>query len=239
MRAKLAEILRDPPQIHREETEVTRDFSTSGLSPKLARSVNSTQVKNYGIGSAVVQFIFDHIDADSESLETGCGLSTLVFATKKAKHTSVTADPDEPVRLGEYAQKHQIDLGTIRFLAEPSEKALPKFSTAGLDLVLLDGKHAFPWPIVDWFYTADLLKRGGVMLVDDCNMRSVGVLVDFLKSESDRWCHVAKLGRTEIFEKKADSALDVAWRMQPWMAQSLQIRDIARRIRDRVRSLTR
>jgi hypothetical protein len=60
---------------------------------------------------------------------------------------------------------------------------LPRCQLANLDLILLDGKHAFPWPVVDWFYTADRLKQGGLMIIDDAQMRSVGVLRDFMAAD--------------------------------------------------------
>ena len=54
------------------------------------------------------------------------------------------------------------------------------------------------------------------MLLDDCDMRPVAVLVDFLKQEEDRWRHLGRRDRTEVFQKVRSDALDVAWHMQPW-----------------------
>jgi hypothetical protein len=43
----------------------------------------------------------------------------------------------------------------VRFAPEASESYLPRSEELDLYLVLLDGKHAFPWPVIDWIFTAD------------------------------------------------------------------------------------
>jgi hypothetical protein len=95
---------------------------------------------------------------------------------------------------------------------------LPRCEAEDLDLVLIDGKHAFPWPIIDWFFTADKLKRrNGIVVLDDLQMSSVSMLGDFLR-EDPRWRLVQSLGRRAlIVEKIAESIHDVAWRMQPYI----------------------
>jgi hypothetical protein len=70
--------------------------------------------------------------------------------------------------------------------------------------------------MVDWFYTADRLRRDGLMLLDDIQMRSVSVLVDFMHSDSGwEFCQEFS-GKTAMFRKTKDRVLDVAWHMQPW-----------------------
>jgi hypothetical protein len=62
----------------------------------------------------------------------------------------------------DYAADNGISLDSIHFVCQASEVYLPRSELSALDLVLLDGKHAFPWPMVDWFYSADRLKQGGL-----------------------------------------------------------------------------
>jgi hypothetical protein len=93
---------------------------------------------------------------------------------------------------------------------------LPRCELADLDVVLLDGKHAFPWPMVDWFYTADRLKQGGLMIVDDVQMRSVGLLYNFMATDS-AWNLVRDFtAKTLVFRKMRPLVHDIAWHMQPW-----------------------
>ena len=108
-------------------------------------------------------------------------------------------------------------MATVRFVAEPSDRYLPACDVNSLDLVLLDGKHAFPWPIIDWFYTADRLKVGGLMILDDTQLRPVRVLADFLMADVDRWRLEGKPGgRTSIFRKLTGPVHDATWKMHPW-----------------------
>jgi hypothetical protein len=116
----------------------------------------------------------------------------------------------------EYASTNGIDLASVKFVPEPSEQYLPRGDESDLDLVLLDGKHAFPWPMVDWFFTADRLKQGGLMLLDDAQMRSVAVLAEFMLADPG-WAFVCGFeGKTLAFRKVRKKVLDVAWHMQPW-----------------------
>jgi hypothetical protein len=130
-------------------------------------------------------------------------------------------------------------LDTVRFVAEPSERYLPGCNAANLDLVLLDGKHAFPWPMVDWFFTADSIRRGGLLLLDDAQMRSVAVLSEFLSADPG-WQLIRNFsGRTIAFRKTRNKVLDVAWHMQPWTVATWYTRpkSLIKRIKRRLAKL--
>jgi hypothetical protein len=151
------------------------------------------------------------------TLETGSGISTLVFALGGVQHTAVSPDPEEHAELRAYAGSVGVDLTRVNLVPEPSDRYLPACGLNGLDVVFLDGKHAFPWPIIDWFYTADRLKLGGLMILDDTQLRPVRVLEDFLIADVDRWRFEGKPGgRTSIFRKLAHPVHDTTWKMHPW-----------------------
>jgi hypothetical protein len=63
-----------------------------------------------------------------------------------------------------------------------------------LDIVFIDGMHAFPWPILDWYSTADHLKVGGLMIIDHTQLPSVGILSEFLRVDSPRWLFAKTVG---------------------------------------------
>ena len=107
-----------------------------------------------------------------------------------------------------------------------------------LDIVFVDGKHAFPWPILDWYYTAERLKVDGLLLLDDSSMPSVRILSEFLKADLPRWQFIKTAGdRTDVFMKVAAPIHDIAWHEQPWVApDALQI--FLDRGRGRLRRLT-
>jgi len=214
----LERIIAARPDFHSRETELLRSFDPgeSLLPEEEARRVAEPGLTCYGIEGEVLRFIAESVDNNSRTLETGAGCSTLVFAHRKAQHTAITPSATEIDLIREYAVANYIDLTNVKFVPESSERYLPRGRDPDLDLVLLDGKHAFPWPIVDWFFTADLLKLGGLMVVDDAQMRSVAVLAEFMRADPG-WAFVRDFGeKTLVFRKTREKVLDVAWHMQPW-----------------------
>jgi predicted O-methyltransferase YrrM len=218
----LERVISTRPKFHASETEIQRSFGPgeSFLPEAQARELGSSGLTCYGIGEDVLRFLAETVGEGQRTLETGAGCSTLVLALCKARHTAVTPSESEIRRIREYADANGISLADVNFVPEPSERYLPRGDASELDLVLLDGKHAFPWPMLDWFFTADRLKKGGLMLLDDAQMRSVSVLAEFMRADPG-WEFVRSFeGKTLAFRKARDKVLDVAWHMQPWTVAS-------------------
>ncbi len=118
-----------------------------------------------------------------------------------------------------YAAEKKISLLHHRFINELSEEALPKLLLNNpLNFILIDGKHAFPWPFIDWFYSVVHLRKNGILMVDDTHLLSGKILCDFMKKDPN-WEFLEILdGRTEIFRKTTDDVRNVAWHMQPFLA---------------------
>ncbi len=49
----------------------------------------------WGLTEAALRFIYGNIDDQSATLETGCGMSTVVFALKGSRHTVIAPAPGE------------------------------------------------------------------------------------------------------------------------------------------------
>ena len=161
----LKQILEERPKFHTGETELplARKFriEETQLSPELAKKLIDGQKACYGFSDDVLLYLSTVVAKGYRTLETGAGISTLVFALNGAEHVCITPNQSEITAIRHYAEEKQIDLSGVTFVVECSEQFLPIHNYSGLDLVLIDGKHAFPWPILDWFYTADALKQGG------------------------------------------------------------------------------
>jgi predicted O-methyltransferase YrrM len=214
----IEKLMADRPTFHRSETEIDRSFqpNESRLAPQTAEQFAAGGATCYAVAPEVLRFLADSVSANSKTLETGAGLSTLIFGVRTAQHVAVTPSKSEISSIRNYAADNSISLDSVSFICEPSEDYLPRCQLADLDLILLDGKHAFPWPMVDWFYTADRLKQGGLMIIDDAQMRSVGVLRDFMAADP-AWNLVTDFaGKTVVFQKTRPCVHDVAWHMQPW-----------------------
>ena len=215
---KLQRLLNERPAFHEGETEIGRSFENreSLLSVKAINDIKNGQARCYGLKKEVLSFIFENANESSKTLETGAGCSTLVFALSGAEHIAVTPSLSEIDLISRYAATHDIAMNKVRFVQESSDQFLPVSKEDGFDIVLLDGKHAFPWPVIDWFYTADKLKQGGLMIIDDIEMRSVSMLVDFMKADTS-WEEVNEFsGQAIVFKKIKQSVHDVAWHMQPF-----------------------
>ena len=213
---KLEQVIRERPNFHRSETEIDRVFGPeeSFLPHAAAVELATPGLTCYGIESDVLGFIADNVGQESRTLETGAGCSTLIFALCGCRHIAITPSESEIRLVSEYAAEREISLSNVQFVQEPSERYLPRCGANGFDLILLDGKHAFPWPILDWFFTADRLQRGGLMIVDDVHLRSVAVLCDFMRIDS-RWKLIRDFShKTLAFKKIRDGIHDVAWHMQ-------------------------
>jgi predicted O-methyltransferase YrrM len=120
------------------------------------------------------------------TLETGAGASTMVFAASGAYHHAVTPDPDEEQRIRRACAERGIDDARLTFHLGRSQDVLPGLTTPALDLVLVDGAHGFPYPILDWWHLAPRLKEGGRMLLDDAYLSPVAAIVDYVRV-SDGW----------------------------------------------------
>ena len=177
-----------------------------------------------GLTEAALKFIYENINDQSNTLETGCGLSTVVFALTGSRHTVIAPAPSEFEVTKSYCRDRGIPTDQIDFIAEASQNVLPALETPPLDLVLIDGGHGFPTPYVDWFYTAGKLKKGGFVIVDDVWLWSCQILRDFL-SEQPQWEFVAEYdGRTTIFRKLEDGSEWLEWTQQPLPARGGRIK---------------
>lgn len=238
---KLRRVIEDAPCFHRSETEVDRPFApTESLLPSdRATALAAGGLTCYGVGEDVLSYIWKTVGDGSRTLETGAGVSTLVFALRRCHHVAITPSEDEIGRIRSYAAERDIPLDRVDFVAEPSDAYLPRSPRSEIDMALIDGKHAFPWPIVDWFFTADRLRRGGVMIIDDVHIPAVAILAEFLRRDP-AWERVHDLsGKSLAFKKLRDSIHDVTWHMQPFNiapavgppARSPLLRQIARRLK--------
>lgn len=139
------------------------------------------------------------------TLETGSGASSIVFAGRGSAHTVISPAPDEHERIRLWCDQHGISTERVKFVAESSEAALSAgWTPEPLDLALVDGAHLFPFPALDWFYTARHLRVGGLVVLDDAFLPSVNMVVRFLRSSPSWEFEGAVSYRTVCFRKLDD-----------------------------------
>ncbi len=140
----------------------------------------------WGLAWAALEWLELNVQPGWATLETGSGASTVVLAAAGATHEAVTPDPGEEDRVRQRCATLGIDARNVTFHIGPSHEVLPRWSPRPLDLVLVDGAHGFPYPVLDWWHVASHVRLGGTVLLDDAYLPAVAAIVDFARS-SDAW----------------------------------------------------
>ena len=140
----------------------------------------------WGLAWAALEWLEQTVQPGWSTLETGSGSSTLVFAARGAVHEAVTPDPGEEDRIRSRCAELGIDGSAVTFRIGLSHDVLPRWEPRPLDLVLIDGAHGFPYPILDWWHVAPHVRIGGTVLLDDAYLPAIAAIVDYARS-SDAW----------------------------------------------------
>ena len=163
--------------------------------------VQNGEARSWQVMNEILLFIADHTGEGCRTLETGTGVTTLLFAMNRCVHTCVAPLADEIQRIRDYAREKDLRLDTVTFELDTSERVLPNLRADPLDMVLLDGSHGFPVPLIDWYYTADRLKVGGFLILDDTQLWSVNILKQFLLLEPEWELERDFWPRSAVFRK--------------------------------------
>lgn len=189
--------------------------------------IHGGQTITYGIDKGLAEFLDRYLQPSHTTLETGCGLSTLVILRAGVQqHIAITPEPDQFEVIREFCGQSGLDLERLLPIARCSQEYLPTATLPRLDLVLIDGDHSFPIPFIDWYYTANDLRVGGVMVVDDTHIVTGKILADFMAADP-RWAEVFQIpGRCAVFRKMCHPVHDGIWRSQPYLERVYPTRSI-------------
>ena len=205
--AKLQTLLREQPKFH-------------------ATSIDAELVKanccNWAIEQPILAWISKNVKPGFTTLETGCGYSSVAFAIAGANHTVLSPIAAEHDAIQHWCKTHNINLAQTEFLAQASQDVLHSLPQTPLDVVLVDGNHAFPTPFIDWYYTAERVKEGGRMMIDDTQIITGKILRDFLASEEGRWSLETELGKTAIFRRITSESVTRGF----WFGQQPYCKDL-------------
>jgi hypothetical protein len=187
-------VLHDPPSVH----------------GTAATGVWSTSESAYGL-------MAEHCGPGNRTLETGLGVSTVLFAAWGTEHTCVVPDQSEVDSVREYMRRLDISDERVQFRVGSSDEVLPTLDASDLDLVLIDGSHAFPLPIIDWYYAAGGLRRGGVLVLDDTNMESVKLGLTPFLAKDPRWEQIRKTWKWRAYRRLSGGPLLEAQEQQGFL----------------------
>jgi hypothetical protein len=204
-------VLADPPGVH-----------PMGDGPDAPLGVWSTEPGCY-------RLLAEHCPPGARTLETGSGLSTVLFAALGADHICCTGGQEEADRMLEHCRSRGIPTDGLRFEVGASHRTLPPIEARGeeRDVVLVDGGHGFPMPVVDWFYAASLLRAGGVLVLDDIALPAVRVVRRYL-DQDPRWEAIGGSDKWRAWRRCSSGPLAEDWTAQPFYRTR---RDRARQLR--------
>ncbi len=197
-----------------------------------------------GLSPEVLKFIVERVRPGDRTVETGSGYSTVAFAIAGSEHTAVSPAPWEHERIRRWCDERGISLSNVSIREGFSQEVLPGLGPESLDFVLIDGDHSFPTVFVDYWYTASRLRPGGLLVVDDTQIRTGDVLCEFLEAEADtgRWRTECRFPTTAVFMKMTEQLIDLqGWAAQPYCTKpsSRDGASLVNRFRRRLRSRTR
>jgi hypothetical protein len=174
--------------------------------------VHSGGSRYWGLAFPALRWLEENVQPGMVTLETGSGASTVVFAAGGARHTAISPDPEEHEGIKRYCAEHRIDTGAVTFFAGSSHEVLPgAWRPEPLDVVLLDGAHGFPYPVLDWWFTERHLKVGGRVLLDDAYLASVNVVARYLRHSPSWELETVAGQRTPCFRKLDDAEPTFEW----------------------------
>ena len=141
--------------------------------------------------------------------ETGTGRTTLLLSHASREHVVFAADDAGNGDSLERVRTSTLLAGeTTCFVVGPTQLTLPRYEfTDELDLVLIDGPHAFPFPCLEYYYFAPHVRSGGLLIVDDINIPSIRFMYEFLRKDA-MWRRNAVVDTTAFFTRTEAPTLD-------------------------------
>jgi hypothetical protein len=191
-------LLADPPAVHAMD---------AGPDPEIGL---------WGTDRECYALIAETVQPGMHTLETGSGLSTVLFAAAGADHTCVTPSAEEAARILAYCERQGISTDSLRFELGTSDEILPRLADGPrLDLVFVDGNHGYPTPMIDWFYAGSRLVPGGLLIVDDVPLPAVAHLCAFVDHDPRFIVH-RRTAKWIAYRASAGGSLRQDWFEQPF-----------------------
>ena len=162
-----------------------------------------------------LEFLAQSTQPGDRTVETGTGASTVIFAAAEAVHTAISPMAREHRMVERYCRRHGIATDRLEFVEGYSEEVLPGYyPEAPFDLAFIDGKHSFPYPILDWYYICNSLKVEGMLVLDDVHAPAVEVLCRMMLADPGWRLQAAPDGEAAAFRKLAPAPPGDAWQLQ-------------------------
>jgi hypothetical protein len=149
----------------------------------------------------------DRLTGDMITFETGAGLTLVLFATLARHHYCCTSESLEQIKIRDYLERIGVPLEKVTFILGSTDDTLPRLEIGKiLDFAYVDGCHGYPFPALDWHYIDKHLKIGGLLGMDNVELRPIREHCEFLEeNEVYRLAGIVIDGYfVRFYEKQAD-----------------------------------
>jgi hypothetical protein len=116
------------------------------------------------------------------SVETGSGKTTLLFSHLSESHIVFAVDAGGSIT--NVRNSALFNAGTTEFVEGPTQRTLPKQAWPHQhQMALIDGPHGYPFPDLEYFYLYPTIATGGLLLIDDLLIPSIGRMFEILRKD--------------------------------------------------------
>ena len=137
------------------------------------------------VGRNVLSAIVRHTRALGtvhNSVETGSGKTTLLFSHLSKCHRVFAVDAGQSI--SRVKTSPLFAANAVTFVEGPTQRTLPKFEFVDRhQVILLDGPHGYPFPDLEYFYLYPTLDTGGLLIIDDLRIPSIGRMFDIIGAD--------------------------------------------------------
>jgi predicted O-methyltransferase YrrM len=194
---------------------------------EIRRKILEVQPVLHGAGTVsaeAVAAIARHAGAREirQSVETGCGATTLLLSHLSNHHTVFALDVGASV--ANVRRSPLLRAEAVRFVEGPSQRTLPQHRfTEKLQLALIDGPHAYPFPDLEYYLLYPHLEPGALLILDDIHIPTIHNLFQFLRF--DAMFRLEEVVRTTAFFTRTEAPtfdpLGDNWRQQKYNRSTL------------------
>jgi hypothetical protein len=96
---------------------------------------------------------------------------------------------------------------------DTSSKILPIISDIKVNVALIDGAHSMPDVFLDFYYLNKMLLKGGFLLIDDINLKSVEPLDQLVSKQKSEYIFIFKIRDCNIYKKVSNNQVFPEWNL--------------------------
>lgn len=185
------------------------------------------------VSRRVLEAIAKHASAVRNSVETGTGRTTLLLSHLSGHHVVFTKDDrGDGDSLAAVQNSPLLEREHVDFVVGPTQRTLLAHTfMEPLDMAVIDGPHAYPFPDLEYWAIYPHVRTEGVLAVDDVQIPTIHNLYRFLRAD-EMWRLLEQVDDTAFFQRTTAPLVDPfgeGWWLQGFNARP--VRPLGQRVR--------